>query len=154
MYPRKQASQIRQAFWTTYGQYMRPVMSAEGLKVNWVNYKTGIRHLRFITNADNHRATIGIELSHPDRDIQLLFMEQFEQMKPFLESTLGEPWVWDSAAYDELGRPMCLIYQSLDKVNVFDKDCWPALIQFFKPRMIALDEFWSMAFDTFDDLQN
>ena len=153
MYSRKQASQLKQEFWTTYGQYMRPIMSAEGLRVNWVNYKTGVKHLRFVTDADNRKATIGIELSHPDKDIQLLFMEQFEQMRSFLESTLTEPWVWDDQAYDHLGRPICMIYTTREAVNVLDKDSWPDLIQFFKPRMIALDEFWSMAFETFNDLQ-
>ncbi len=154
MYSRKEASQIKQEFWTTYGQYMRPIMSATGVKVNWVNYKTGVKHLRFITDADNRKAKIGIELSHPDKDMQLLFMEQFEQMKAFFQSTIGEEWAWDSSAFDSLGRPICLIYRSLDNINVLDKEDWPTLIQFFKPRMIALDEFWSMAFDTFDDLQN
>lgn len=154
MYSRKQASQIKQEFWTTYGQYMRPVISASGDKVNWVNYKTGIKHLRFVSDADNHKAMIGIELSHPDKEMQLLFMEQFEQMKPFFDSTIGEEWIWDKSAYDTLGRPICLIYKSIDHVNILDKDCWPTLIQFLKPRIIALDEFWSMAFETFNDLQN
>lgn len=154
MYSRKEASQIKQEFWTTYGQYMRPIMSASGEKVNWVNYKTGVKSLRFITNADNHQATIGIELSHSDKDMQLLFLEQFEQMKTFFQSTMGEEWTWDNSAFDSLGRPICLIYRSLDNVNILDKDYWSALIQFFKPRMIALDEFWDMAFDTFSDLQN
>ncbi|MEQ9298615.1 MAG: DUF4268 domain-containing protein, partial [Cyclobacteriaceae bacterium] len=89
MYSRKEASQIKQEFWTTYGQYMRPIRSASGEKVNWVNYKTGVKHLRFISDADNHQARIGIELSHSDKDIQLLFMEQFEQMKTFFHGTMG-----------------------------------------------------------------
>ena len=97
---------------------------------------------------------IGIELSQPDKDMQLLFMEQFEQMKSFFHGTIGEEWNWDKEAYDSLGRPICLISTSIDSVNVLDKASWPELIAFFKPRIIALDEFWSMAFDTFDDLQN
>jgi hypothetical protein len=153
MYSRKESSQIKQEFWTTYGRYMRPIMSSSGMKVNWVSYKTGVKHLRFVTDVDGHVAKIGIELSHADKEMQLLFMEQFVQMKIFLNSTIGEEWTWDTEASDSLGRPVCLIYISLDNVNVFDKECWPELIQFFKPRMIALDEFWSMAFETFNDLQ-
>ena len=153
MYSRKQSSQIRQEFWTTYGRYMRPVYSASGQKVNWINYKTGVKHLRFITQTENKTAIIRIELSHPDKEIQLLFLEQFEQMKTFFHETIGEKWEWDKEAYDSLGRPIVLIYKVIDGINVLNKDDWPRLIDFFKPRMIALDEFWSMAFDTFDDLQ-
>ncbi len=105
-------------------------------------------------SADNEMARVAIMLSHPDRDIQLLFMEQFEQMKTYLHNTLGEQWIWDVEAYDHLGRPTSMIYKELDQVNVLDKDSWSRLITFFKPRIISLDEFWSMAFDTFDDLQN
>lgn len=52
MYTREQISQLRQEFWTTFGQYMSPVLSAEGGKINWLNYKTGIKHLHFKMDAD------------------------------------------------------------------------------------------------------
>ncbi|TVP42967.1 MAG: DUF4268 domain-containing protein, partial [Mongoliibacter sp.] len=31
----------------------------------------------------------------------------------------------------------------LADVNVMEKDDWPAIISFLKPRIIALDAFWS-----------
>jgi len=77
MYTKAEASQLRQAFWTTFGQYMQPVPSAEGGPVNWVNYKTGIKHLYFRMQADNRQATIAIELTMSDAGIRELFFEQF-----------------------------------------------------------------------------
>ncbi|MFA6248901.1 MAG: DUF4268 domain-containing protein, partial [Mucilaginibacter sp.] len=47
MYSKDQASQLKQAFWTAFGQYMGPVLSAEGLRTNWINYKTGVKHIYF-----------------------------------------------------------------------------------------------------------
>jgi len=38
----------------------------------------------------------------------------------------------------------------LPDVNIFKQEDWPKLISFFKPRIIALDEFWSDAQDSFD----
>ena len=81
MYSKDEASQIRQAFWTTFGQYIAPQLSADGLKINWVNYKTGIKYLYFKMDADKRSATIEILIAHPDAGIQELFFEQFIELK-------------------------------------------------------------------------
>lgn len=153
MYTREQASQIRQAFWTTFGQYMAPILSAEGLRVNWPNYKTGLKNVYFRMQADKKNATIGIEITHPDPGIQELFFEQFTALKTLLHETLGEEWKWELHATDEYGKTISRIYQELAPVNVFNKEDWPQLISFFKPRIIALDEFWTDAQYSFEELK-
>ena len=84
MYSKAEATQLRQAFWTTFGQYMAPVPSAEGDTTNWINYKTGIKHLYFRMQADNRRAYVAIEMNHPDAGIRELFFEQFRELKTVL----------------------------------------------------------------------
>jgi len=37
----------------------------------------------------------------------------------------------------------------LKEVNIFDTNAWPAIISFLKPRIIALDKFWSLVKDGF-----
>ncbi len=66
------------------------VPSAEGETTNWINYKTGIRHLYFRMQADNRQARIAIELNHPDAGIRELFWEQLRELKTLLHETLGE----------------------------------------------------------------
>lgn len=153
MYTKEQASQLRQAFWTTFGQYMNPVPDAEGLRVNWLNYNTRVRQVHFRMNADKQRATIGIELSQPDEEIQELFFAQFTALKQLLHETVGEEWTWVLHDQDDTGKLVSRIYTQLEGVNVFDRQHWPALISFFKPRMIALDAFWNDAQYSFDDLR-
>ncbi|QCR25065.1 DUF4268 domain-containing protein [Pontibacter sp. SGAir0037] len=153
MYTREQASQLRQAFWTAFGQYIAPHPSAEGMKTNWLNYKTGFKNLYFRMVAEKKSASIGIEMTHPDAELQQLFFEQFEQLKALLHETLGEEWEWELHTTDDNGRTISRIYKEIEKVNVFNKDDWPALISFFKPRIIALDEFWSDAKYSFEELK-
>ena len=153
MYKKGEASQLRQAFWTAFGQYVAPVPSAEGTKVNWVNYKTGLKHVYFRMRADNKTGSIGIELTHPDPGIQELFYLQFAELKSLLHATLGEPWAWVLHTTDENGQVISRIYREISPVNVFNQDDWPALISFFKPRIIALDEFWTDARYSFDALK-
>ena len=134
---------MRKEFWTSFGQYMLPVLSAEGEKASWLNYKTGEKNVFFRMHADNKKAVIAIELHHPDTDIQQLYYEQFQQLKKLMEQTIGEEWQWQLHTTDETGKTISWIYKELESVSVFRKEDWPRLISFFKPRIIALDEFWS-----------
>ncbi|TPE43278.1 DUF4268 domain-containing protein [Pontibacter mangrovi] len=151
MYTREQASQLRQQFWTTFGQYLSPQLSAEGWKVNWLNYKTGVKDVFFRMDADKKRAYIAIELAHPDTELQELVYEQFLEHKTMLHEALGEEWDWVLHTTDESGRTVSRIYKEIAPVSVFNKEDWPALISFLKPRLIALDAFWSDAKYSFDD---
>jgi hypothetical protein len=143
MYSRQQASQLRQEFWTVFGHYMRPVLSAEGEKINWINYKTGEKDIFFKLFADNKRAEIGIELHHKDTDMQQLYFEQFAALKTLLRSAVHEDWIWKPGITDETGKVISKIYTEEKQVSVFKKEDWPILISFFKLRIIGLDEFWS-----------
>lgn len=153
MYTKEQASKIRQSFWTAFGQYMSLNASAEGMKANWINYKTGFRNINFRMKTEKKFAWIGIELTDPDVEIQELFYEQFLQHKAYLESTLEEEWEWNLHVPDEYSRVVSTIGNSLKNVSVFNEDDWPAIISFFKPRIIALDEFWSDAKYSFEALR-
>jgi YD repeat-containing protein len=153
MYSKDEASQIRQAFWTAFGQYIAPQLSADGLKINWVNYKTGIRHVFFKMDAQNRSAGIGIIINHPDTGIQELFYEQFIELKHILTGYLEEEWIWSPLEYDASGRIVSRIYTEIKETSIFNREDWPKLISFFKPRIIALDEFWSVAKYSFDPLK-
>jgi hypothetical protein len=143
MYSRNEAAQLKKDFWTAFGQYMTPVLSADGEKISWMNYKTGEKHLFFRMQADNKKASIAIELAHPDTGIQGLYFEQFVQLKKFLEEATGEEWRWQSHTTDDYGKTISWIGTELTGVSVFKKEDWPAIISFFKKRIVALDEFWS-----------
>jgi hypothetical protein len=41
MYTKQEISKQKQAFWTAFGKYMKPVLSADGEEISWLNYKTG-----------------------------------------------------------------------------------------------------------------
>ncbi|MGV3642079.1 MAG: DUF4268 domain-containing protein [Adhaeribacter sp.] len=153
MYTKEQASQLRQAFWTTFGQYMSPVPSAEGLRVNWLNYHSGLKQVFFRMKAEKKTASIGIEMLQPDVEIQQMFFEQFQALQALLQEAMGEEWTWELHATDENGKTVSRIYKEIEGVSVFNREDWPRLISFFKPRLIALDAFWNDARYSFDDLK-
>jgi hypothetical protein len=153
MYSKQEASQLRQEFWTTFGRYMSPVLSAEQMKINWLNYKTGEKNIQFKMEADNKTASVSIQLTHKDEGLRELYFEQFVQFQTLLHDALGEKWNWRQKAVDEYGIEMSRISKEISEVNIFNKEQWPALISFFKPRIIALDQFWSSAKYGFEALR-
>jgi len=142
MYTRGQASSVRQQFWTTFGKYMSPIPSAEGNKVNWINYKTGIPHLFFRMDADKNMASISIQILHKDPVMAKKIYAQLELLRPFLQETLGEVWAWEPEVNNEFDQLLSKIGTILEPVNVFKETDWPEIISFLKPRIIALDDFW------------
>jgi hypothetical protein len=152
MYSREEAARIRQQFWISFGKYMKPVPSASGLPVNWVNYKTGVKHLFFRLDADNRKASVSIQLHHPDEGIRHLYFNQFEELKMMLHDMLGEEWVWNQDIANDYGKVISTISLTLDPVHLYNKEHWPQLIAFFKSRIIILDEFWDNVKPIFDAL--
>lgn len=132
---------------------MSPVLSADHEKVNWLNYKTGEKHIFFRMTASNRDASIGILINHPDPEIQSFYFETFNSLKVVFEEEVGKDWIWQLHGFDENGKMVSRIYTQIEGVSVMRREDWPALISFFKPRLIALDGFWSLVKFQFEELR-
>jgi hypothetical protein len=138
MYTKQEISKQKQAFWTAFGRYMKPVLSAEGEAISWLNYKTGNKQVSFKMEVDTREAEISIVLHDP------AYYGRFVQLKGVLFAELGEEdWTW---------APRSHIAKRLTGVNIFKNEDWPAIISFLKPRIIALDSFWSLVKDAITDM--
>lgn len=133
---------------------MSPVPSAEGLKINWVNYHTRVKDVYFRMQADKRSAVISISMEHRDPGMQELYFEQFLELKSLLHDALGEQWTWQLHGKGADGKIISRIYKEIAGVSIFKNGDWPELISFFKPRIIALDSFWEDARYAFDALRN
>ena len=150
MFTKQEASILKQQFWTSFGQYMAPVPSADGIKINWINYKTGIKDLHFKMDADTKAASISIIIAHSNTARQTEFYNQFKQVKNLLKTAVQEEWQWALHVPDESNKTVSRIYTLLAGVNIFKKEDWPQIISFLKPRIIALDNFWNDVKDGFE----
>jgi hypothetical protein len=151
MYSRSEASRIRTEFWITFGQYMKPVPNAQGRRINWPNYRTGVKDVYFRMKAEQEFASIGIELGHKDEELQELYFEQFRELKNLFKTSMSEEWDWKLHATNEVGQPVSKIEKVITGVNVMEENSWPEIISFLKPRIIALDEFWDNVKPAFEN---
>lgn len=128
---------------------MKPVPGASGLPVNWINYKTGIRHIHFKMDADNTNAVIAIEISHPQEEQRLQYYNHFVSLKKLLTSTTTFNWQWNET-FETDHKIISSISLQLENVNILNQTDWPSIISFLKPRIIALDAFWELVKDGFE----
>jgi Domain of unknown function (DUF4268) len=145
MYTKQETSKQKQAFWTAFGRYMKPILSADGEEISWLNYKTGNKHVHFKMDVDSRQAQIAVIIQHPEPEQQRAYFNRLTQFRGIFEDTVGEQdWNWDSHITDEQPTRASVVQRPLVGVNLFRNEDWPAIISFLKPRIIALDAFWSM----------
>jgi UDP-glucose 6-dehydrogenase len=143
MYTKEEASAVRQKFWTSFGKYMQPVSSASGEDVHWINYKTGIKGIAFKMNADNNKASVIIEISLPDKDIQNKYFDVFKTNEKSFIKLVGADWAFEKEYSNDYGKTYSCVYTVLNGINIFRETDWPTIISFLKTNIIALDTYWA-----------
>jgi hypothetical protein len=135
---------IKDEFWATFGKYMALHSSVSGDKVNWINYKTGIKQVQFRLEADDKRAAIYIEFSNADLAIQKkLFNQLIHQDMDLLIDYTDANWQSDLHTKTSEERIVSRVFKEHPGVNVYFKSDWPAIISFLKSNLTGLDKFWA-----------
>lgn len=129
---------------------MKPVPSASGEPVNWLNYHTGIRGIYFRLDANRGGATASIEVTGSDEETRI---QRFRKISALLAANhpgSSSGWVFEERAIDEHGRPFARIFREIPRLDFTKETDWPALITFFKESMLLLDDFWQINKDFFE----
>ena len=142
MFTRDEAKAWNERFYTLFGVYMRRhEPQAEGAR-QWLNYRTGVKHLFFRVEASARGAIASIDIQHPDEGMRELFFEQFQEFQKALESHTG-PLIWDNDYSLDNGRLICRIYQKKEEVSLYKEDDWHQIFPFFEKYLLGFDAFWA-----------
>ena len=133
---------IKDEFWTTFGKYMALHPSASGEKVNWINYKTGVKLVQFRLEVNEKKAGIYIELLTPELSAQKKLFDQLTRDINLLIGYTDSNWQSELQLITPEGKIISRIFQERPDVNVFFKSDWPAIISFLKFELVGLDKFW------------
>lgn len=143
MYTAEEVSKIKESFWLKLGKYLAPIPGTGDEKINWINYKTGVKDLYFKMDVTRHEALIFVEIGRKSPENAEKLYSQLQSLKTIFENTLNEKWQWESEAFNNNGQSIYRIGTKLQGVNILKEEDWPLIISFLKPRIILLDEFWS-----------
>lgn len=153
MYSSRQRSELHQRFWTAFGKYMSPLVSAGGARISWVNYQTGIKSVHFRMLVTGHEAYIGMEIEHKDPVVRVECFMRFHALREAIYFFLREDWHWKEEAINAAGKTVSRIFKTLEPANIYKEEDWPAIISFLKPRLMALDAFWYENREFFDSFR-
>lgn len=145
MYSAQESAAVKEEFWTKLGQYLAPIPSAGGEKINWINYKTGVKAIRFKMDALQKDAFVSVDIV-AEASLRIKLFAMFKQF----ENEFPEGYEWAEYCEDEQGRVLSRLFLEIEKVSVFRKTDWPELIQFFKAQVLAWDVFWQAHKDFFE----
>lgn len=138
MFSDAEASALRQKFWTRFGQYMSPVTSAEGEKINWINYRTGVKNIKWKMETLNREASISVIISG-NEVLKDRFLQIFDQVKYIRENNM----ILEKDFMEHNSNNLYRLAKKLPGISVLDESKWPDLIIFFKENSIAFDKFWT-----------
>jgi len=137
MYSKSEAAQIRKDFWITLDVYSRKFL---GPNRKWVAYNTGIKDfvLKFDLDKKIGRVMLSIEQKSENKRFDIFVkLKEFELI---YQDALGEGWIWDEQLMLSNGKEVCAIYKQIEEVNIYNKDTWSDVFEFFGTEMIKLEE--------------
>ncbi len=142
MYDRETVRTTNALFFTSFGKFMMKQRSNSGNKVNWINYKTGVKSLYFRLEVDQRSARVCIDIQHKDEYIRELLFEQFLSLKTIFNTVTDNNWNWIESYENETGNTFSRIYAEIEEVNIYKKESWHPIFNFYKHSLLKLDEFW------------
>ena len=142
MRAKDETRQLHQEFYHGLGQRMKRQLSADGSRVRWTTYRTGLRDVYFRLEADGRVGRVCIDLQHADEGIRELFYEQFQELRLLLEDALGAGVEWEPRHFLRDGKEIARIGVTMGGLNIYDRMHWSKLWDFFEEKLVALDGFW------------
>lgn len=133
MYSKEEAKQIKQRFWTTFGQsYPR----------KWLLHKTKIKDFSFKFYADNKKAQVMLDIENKDDELRTIYFQKIESLKNvLLENYLPEA-IFEENYYLDNGKLICRIWVEKHGISINNPDTWQDIFDFFYENMSSFELFF------------
>ncbi|MDD4150657.1 MAG: DUF4268 domain-containing protein [Bacteroidales bacterium] len=145
MYSREEAANIRKEFWVAFDVYSRKYI---GAKRKWITYNTGLKDIALKFDIDRENAKVMLVIEHKSEDKRFDIFVRLKELEMLFEEHLGEGWTWNEQMQTDSSKNVCAIYKILDNVNIYNKNDWSKVFDFFAIEMMKLED----AFEEFKPL--
>jgi len=143
MFSREEKKDLNTSFFQLFTQRMSRHKSLGGGGSRWESYSTGVRGI-FFRLLTFPAVGLAIDLQFKDEEIRALFYDQFEEFKAMLSRHMGEEVIYEPRTMLDSGVPISRIWVKLEGAHFYDQEQWPAIIDFYEVKLLALDEFWAL----------
>lgn len=142
MFSKDEEKALKGAFWGTLTTKIQKYRSANGRRVNWFKYRTGLNEIYVRTEVDQHGCKICIDLQFKNSGIRELFYEQFLETKTVFENTMISPVIWQPNYEHGYGTEVSRISVENTTTNLYRQEDWPEMHQFIITHLRRVDEYW------------
>jgi hypothetical protein len=133
MFNREESKQIRQRFWTVFGQISRR---------KWLLYNTKIKELSLKFTCTTKMAQVSIDIESSDDFYREYYYDKLWSLENILKTEYLPDAILDPNYEIEPGRIVSRVYVQLDGVSIHDDRTWPRIFEFFKENMAQLEAFF------------
>jgi len=143
MYNKEESKTIRQEFWDGFKRYTAKKRRRAGKKAKWMMDATGIKAINLKFHFDREEALVAIDIETASMDRRLELYEKMEALKKLLDTAMETKMAWELDYTRENGKSVSRIFTSLDKVDIYNRECWPQVMAFFYVNMDRLEDFFA-----------
>lgn len=142
MLSKEEKSALNHLFWSDFRKVMRNTTTSSNKRINWLNYPTNLKHtyVRLLFNANE--ASLCYDVQFRDKDIQILFWEQLQELKTLIESSMGCPTIWLKEYENNEGLAISRLKWETTEYSLHNEKDWKPVQRFFKERLLEFDKFY------------
>lgn len=129
-------------FWSGFKEYMRKTPSANGKRMNWLNYPTDLKDVYLRLYASNKGCALNFDIQCKDLAIREIVWEQLTELKVVLEKEMQFETVWNERYFMDDGLEIGRISWTNEKLNYFNTTDIPLIYAFLKARITEFDRFY------------
>jgi len=152
MFGKREAQALRTEFWIQFGKIMAHQVSESGESVNWINYNTHVKGVRFRVEIEGGNILTSIDIDYADLSIQELHWDQFEETLGILKGFWGD-FEWNRKVEGIHKHPIGRAWKQCTLGHIYDKTTWPDMFAYLKSEYLAFDAYWVMVYDVFEELR-
>lgn len=133
MFNKEESKQLRQKFWTTFGQqYPR----------KWLLYNTKIKELVLKFTFNTQFAQVSIDIESKEDLYREYYYDKLWSLENILKTEYLPHAILDPDYEIAPGRIVSRVYVQLDGVSIHKESTWPAVFEFFYENMTQLEVFF------------
>jgi len=103
---------------------------------------TGIRAVNLKFHFDKSQALVGLDIETSSMDRRLELFEKMESLKKLLNDAMGTKMHWELDYIRENGKSVSRIFTAIENVDIYNRECWPVVMEFFYEKMNRLEDFF------------
>jgi hypothetical protein len=143
MLTKDDAKQLRLQFWSEFNEYSIRKKKRMRKPLKWIMNNTGIKQFKLKFSFDEERATIGMDVETRNLDKRIEVFGKLERLKTVMETAIGQPLIWELEHTLSTGKSISRVYLELKNVNIYRKEDWSVVMDFFYKNMLILEKVYS-----------